>query len=244
MRVPRLYVPEPLPADGEFELTGAPLKHGIKVLRLGKGAEVVLFDGSGHEWRGVLETVGKDTATVRLQDRQEAHREPPLRWELVQGISRGERMDYTLQKCVELGVREIHPVETRRSMVKLNDERAAKRIDHWSGVVVSATEQCGRTRVAPVNGIIPLDRFLAAPPAGQLLLLDPEGDCSLQDLPEQRPERVLLLAGPEGGFDSREREAAYKAGARGLRLGPRILRTETAAVVAAALLLNRWGDFV
>lgn len=244
MRTPRLYVSAPLSAGGEFELTGAPLKHGVKVLRLGKGAEVVLFNGSGCEWHAVLESIGKDAATVRLLDKREVDREPPLRWELVQGISRGERMDYTLQKCVELGVSQIHPVETRRSMVKLSKDRAAKRIEHWSGVVVSATEQCGRTQVPVVNPVSSLDRFLASPPAGQLLLLDPEGDCSLLDLPDVRPERVLLLAGPEGGFDPREREAAYQAGARGLRLGPRILRTETAAVVAAALLLNRWGDFV
>ncbi|HEX6929422.1 MAG TPA: 16S rRNA (uracil(1498)-N(3))-methyltransferase [Gammaproteobacteria bacterium] len=243
MRVPRIYVESPITPGNDCILTGMALQHVAKVLRLKTGAEVVLFDGSGGEWRAALETIRGDHARARLLEKVMVDREPPLRWELVQGISRGERMDYTLQKSVELGVAAVHPVETRRTVVKLQGDRAQKRREHWQGIVTSACEQSGRTRRPAVDEIRSLDLFLARPPEGLLLLLDPEVSTHVDDLPPDRPDRILLLAGPEGGFDDAERAAAYRAGATGLRLGPRILRTETAAVVAAALLLARWGDF-
>lgn len=243
MRKPRLYIPELSPGAATLEMSGAPFQHATRVLRLGVGAELVLFDGQGNEFNGLIEQIDRTTALVRLEEVALVDREPPLRWELVQGISRGERMDYTLQKSVELGVAAIHPVETRRSMVKLYGDRATRRLAHWQGVVTSACEQSGRTRIPEIAAIAPFDDFLAKRADEQLmLLLDPQGTHTLKDLPEEPPNRVLLVAGPEGGFDEREREAAYRAGATGLRVGPRILRTETAALVAAALLLGRWGD--
>ncbi len=243
MRVPRIYVDSNIVAGRDFHLAGAPLQHVSKVLRLRAGAEVILFDGQGGEWRAVLETIRSDHASARIVEHVAVDRETPLRWELVQGISRGERMDYTLQKSVELGVAAIHPVETRRTVVKLDRERAQRRRAHWQGVVTNACEQSGRTRRPEVAEIATLDAFLAQRPDGLLLILDPEAESRIDDLPTVRPERVLLLAGPEGGFEDVERDAIYRAGATGLRIGPRILRTETAAVVAAALLLARWGDY-
>lgn len=243
MRIPRIHVDSPILAGKNFYLTGSALQHVSKVLRLRAGAEVVLFDGNGGEWRAILEAVRNDHAQARLIEHVAIDREPPLHWELVQGISRGERMDYTLQKSVELGVAAVHPVETKRTVVKLDGERANKRREHWRGVAVSASEQSGRTSVPRVGEIDSLSGFLATRPDGLLLLLDPDATTRSDDLPAKKPERVFLLAGPEGGFEDVEREAAYRAGATGLRLGPRILRTETAAVVAAALLLARWGDF-
>lgn len=243
MRVPRILVEPPILPDADYILSGSAFRHVTKVLRLRAGAEVLLFDGRGGEWRAVLDAVGGNNARARVLGHDPVDREAPLRWELVQGISRGERMDYTLQKSVELGVAAVHPVETVRSMVRLRDDRAAKRRSHWQGVVTSACEQSGRTRLPHVNDILPLPAFLAERDDGLLLILDPAAEAGIGDLPEERPGRVLLLAGPEGGFDDREREMAYGAGATGLRIGPRILRTETAAVVAAALLLARWGDY-
>lgn len=243
MRVPRVFVESTIKAGQNVPLTGTALQHVSKVLRLRAGSELVLFDGHGGEWRAELETVRSNHAEARLLEHLAVNREAPLHWELVQGISRGERMDYTLQKSVELGVNAVHPVETMRSVVKLDSERAEKRRAHWQGVVTSACEQSGRTCRPVVSEISPLHRFLASRPQGLLLILDPEADSRPAALPEARPERVQLLAGPEGGFDDSEREMIYRTGATGLRIGPRVLRTETAAMVAAALLLARWGDY-
>ncbi len=243
MRIPRIYVDSMINPGKDFFLTGDSLKHVSKVLRLRAGAEVLLFDGTGGEWRAALDTIQRDHARARLIEHLDTNREAPLRWELVQGISRGERMDYALQKSVELGVAAVHPVETKRTVVRLDAARAAKRREHWQGVVTSAAEQSGRTRLPPVSAIMSLENFLAERSGGLLLILDPEAATRIDDLPMARPERVLLLAGPEGGFEDDEREAIYRAEAFGVRLGPRVLRTETAAVVAAALLLARWGDY-
>ncbi|HEX7031051.1 MAG TPA: 16S rRNA (uracil(1498)-N(3))-methyltransferase [Gammaproteobacteria bacterium] len=243
MRIPRIYVDSMINPSKDFFLTGDSLKHVSKVLRLRAGAEVLLFDGTGGEWRAALDTIQRDHARARLIEHLDTNREAPLRWELVQGISRGERMDYALQKSVELGVAAVHPVETKRTVVRLDAARAAKRREHWQGVVTSAAEQSGRTRLPPVSAIMSLENFLAERSGGLLLILDPEAATRIDDLPMARPERVLLLAGPEGGFEDGEREAIYRAEAFGVRLGPRVLRTETAAVVAAALLLARWGDY-
>lgn len=243
MRVPRVFVDHPIIPGKDFILAGAPLHHIAKVLRLRAGAEIILFDGSGGEWRGALETIRSDHAQVRLLDHNKLSRESPLRWELVQGISRGERMDYTLQKAVELGVSAIHPVVTQRTVVKLQADKAAKRRKHWQGVVASAAEQSGRTSLPVVNEVCGLDEFLAARNEGLMLILDPGADRNVAQLPSEVPERVFLLAGPEGGFEDNERSNAIRNGAEGIQLGPRILRTETAALVAAALILARWGDY-
>lgn len=243
MRVPRIFVDKPIVPGDTFFLAGAPLHHIGKVLRLRAGAEIVLFDGSGGEWRGVLEEIRSDHAKVRLVEHHDVSRESPLRWELVQGISRGERMDYTLQKAVELGVSAIHPVVTKRTVVKLPADKAAKRREHWQGVVASAAEQSGRTAMPPVNQICSLDEFLHSRDEGLVLILDPGANKYVAQLPGETPQRVFLLAGPEGGFDNSERSSALRNGAEGIRLGPRVLRTETAALVAAALILARWGDY-
>ena len=242
MRVPRLFVEDTPPEQGPYLLRGNAHRHAVQVLRLRKGAEVLLFDGSGREFAGVLREPRRDETEMEILAVSSVDREAPLRWELVQGVSRGERMDYTLQKSVELGVAAVHPVETKRTVVKLDASRAEKRRSHWQGIVTSAAEQSGRTRLPPVGEIRSLEDFLSDRSDGLLLILDPEAENGVGDLPVERPERVFLLAGPEGGFDESERRSIYRAGASGVRMGPRILRTETAAMVAAALLLERWGD--
>jgi len=243
MRVPRIYVETPVVPGNDVFLTGAALHHVSKVLRARVGAEVLLFDGTGGEWRAVLDSIRPDHAQARLVEHVPINRESPLRWELAQGISRGERMDYTLQKAVELGVAMVHPVMTKRTVVKLQGEKSEKRREHWQGVARSAAEQSGRTVLPVVNPVLDLDEFFQRRDDGLMLILDPQADATIDQLSMERPERVFLLAGPEGGFDDRERADAYRNGATGIRLGPRILRTETAALVAAALLLARWGDY-
>jgi 16S rRNA (uracil1498-N3)-methyltransferase len=163
---------------------------------------------------------------------------------LAQGISSGERMDLTLQKSVELGVAAIQPLLMRRTVVKLSGEKTEKRLRHWRGVVISACEQCGRNRIPPVDEIQDFMAWLRQQQSDgvQRYLLDPDAETGLRDLP--RPTgRILLLAGPEGGFDPAERKAAVAAGCQRVRLGPRILRTETAALAAIAALQAVWGDF-
>jgi 16S rRNA (uracil1498-N3)-methyltransferase len=161
---------------------------------------------------------------------------------LAQGISSGERMDYTLQKAVELGVAAIQPIAAKRSVVKLAGERADRRVAHWQGVATSACEQCGRNRVPAVAAPLTLANWLGRHPGGRLLFLSPLADARLADLPAPNATDCLV-AGPEGGFEADEIAALTAAGAIPVRLGPRVLRTETAALAALAAMQTLWGDF-
>jgi 16S rRNA (uracil1498-N3)-methyltransferase len=171
-------------------------------------------------------------------------REARLHVVLVQGLSSGDRMDFTLQKAVELGVAAIQPVATERSVVKLRDERAQRRLEHWQNLVIAACEQCGRNRVPSVAPVLAFDQWIAGLPATDecRLLLSPGATVALRDL-QPVPQRVLLLAGPEGGLSPAESGIAQSRGFRPVRLGPRVLRTETAALAALAAMQALWGDF-
>jgi 16S rRNA (uracil1498-N3)-methyltransferase len=243
--MPRFYCDLPLASGHVVTLPDAVARHAVGVLRLRAEEAVTLFNGDGAEYHGVLENVGGKGATVRLEERRQPIRESPLQVRLAQGISSGERMDYTLQKAVELGVAAIQPLTMRRTVVRLNEEKAIKRRAHWQGVVNAACEQCGRNLLPPVAGILDFavwQRDVAKDAEPLKILLDPEGDLCLRDLPPPDAP-ILLLAGPEGGFDASERKLAHAAGFRGLRLGPRVLRTETAALAALAAMQAVWGDF-
>jgi 16S rRNA (uracil1498-N3)-methyltransferase len=243
--MPRFYCDLPLVVGSLIELPAETARHAIGALRLRTGEAVTLFNGDGAEYAGTLELQGKG-AVVQLTDKSEPQRESNLHITLVQGISSGERMDLTLQKSVELGVTAIQPLFMRRSVVKLSGEKSEKRLHHWRGVVVSACEQCGRNIIPPVGEIqsfLPwLQQTQNPADTTQRYLLDPEAEASLRDLPVPNG-RILLLAGPEGGFDPAERRAAIAAGCQRIRLGPRILRTETAALAAIAAMQAVWGDF-
>ena len=243
--MPRFYCDLPLTVGHLIELPAETARHAIGALRLRAGEAVTLFNGDGAEYAGTLEQQGKG-AVVRLTEHAEPQRESNLHITLAQGISSGERMDLTLQKSVELGVAAIQPLFMRRSVVKLSGEKAERRLQHWQGVVVSACEQCGRNVIPPVAEIqsfLPwLQQTQNSPDALQRYLLDPEAESSLRDLPAPNGP-ILLLAGPEGGFDPAERRAAVAAGCQRIRLGPRILRTETAALAAIAAMQAVWGDF-
>ena len=240
---PRVFLPDEPPVHGVCDLPPEQSHHLAHVLRAVVGDAVTVFDGEGQEYNAEITRIGKRAVTVRLGEGSVVDRESPLKVVLAQGISSGERMDYTIQKAVELGIGGIQPLITERSIVRLDASRAAKRVAHWQGVVVAACEQCGRNVVPPVEDVVTLTAWLGGLPAlSRRFLLTPEGTTRLGELP--RPaETVILLAGPEGGLSRRERENAGLAGFEPLRLGPRILRTETAALAALASMQAMWGDF-
>ena len=218
--------------------------HVIHVLRLQAGAPLVLFDGRGVEYPALIKRIDKTGLTLTVTSRNAVSRESPLEIVLAQGISTGERMDYTVQKCVELGVSAIQPLITQRSVVRLSSERAGRRVAHWQSVSAAACEQCGRNQMPPVLPVQPLTKWLGEPAAldGARYLLSPHaGAARLRDCgPPQG--RVTLLVGPEGGWNAEETQAALTAGFTPLALGPRVLRTETAAVAALAAMQSLWGD--
>ncbi len=244
MRIPRIYYPACLNSGRLIELEGQAAVYLARVLRLRAGNALVLFNGEGGEFAARLLEVGRRSVRIEVGERSLREMESPLQLVLAQGISRGERMDYTVQKAVELGVSRIVPLETARTTVNLAGERRAKRLAHWQGVVVSACEQCGRNRVPPVEPVRGLDGWLAevVGQPGLKLALHHRAEASLAGLPPPSGP-VTLLIGPEGGLSESEIEAAVGCGFRPLRLGPRVLRTETAAVAAMSVLQWLWGDY-
>jgi 16S rRNA (uracil1498-N3)-methyltransferase len=242
MRLPRIHHPAPLAAGQRVELQEAAANHLTRVLRLAAGAPVILFNGEGGEYEAVIRESNKRHVIVELGAFHAIEREPPLELWLAQGISRGERMDYTIQKAVELGVSRIIPLFTEHCNVRLDGERLEKRLQHWHGVIVGACEQCGRNRLPEIASAVTLLQWLATPGEGLRLVLDPDANRSLAQLPPPAG-RVILLIGPEGGLSDQELRQAAQCNYLGLRLGPRVLRTETAAVATLAAILARWGDF-
>lgn len=221
-------------------------RHACRVLRLRVGDDLVLFNGCGGEYACCIESAGRDRVTVAVQQWLQVERESGLDISLVQALQSGEKMDTTVQKAVELGVARIVPVASQRSVVKLEGERAARRLEHWRGVVVAACEQCGRNRLPVVEGLVGLTAFLRSAPApGTLrLMLAPGAAHSLRDMPPPVVGgRIELLIGAEGGLSPEEMQLAEAAGFLSVRLGPRILRTETAGLATLAAIQCLWGDF-
>ena len=238
----RLYFPGTIADHGECHVAAPQAHHVIHVLRLQPGAALILFDGRGVEFPALIKRIDKSGLTLTVSGHRAVSRESPLRVVLAQGVSSGERMDYTVQKCVELGVSAIQPLITQRSVVRLNAERAEKRVAHWQAIAASACEQCGRNLLPEVLPVQPLMKWLVTPAPGTRYLLSPRAATGLRDL--ARPaEGVTLLVGPEGGWNAEETTAAHGAGFTPLTLGPRVLRTETAAAAALAAMQALWGDF-
>jgi len=234
MRVTRLFVPVRLASDSEQTLTDAPASHITRVLRLRRGDALVVFDGRGGHYPASILDLRKDTVLISVGAHVADERESPLLITLAQGVSRGERMDWVMQKATELGVTRIVPVLTERSVVRLDERQADNRLRHWRAVIVAACEQCGRNRIPELAPPTSLDALLAgAAPQERRLMLSPEGAARVAEL-EAGMRPVMLLVGPEGGLAESEQGAARAAGFLALRLGPRVLRTETAAVAARA----------
>lgn len=242
MSRPRFYLSQPLALGARFSLPPGPARHAARALRLAVNDTLTLFNGRGGEYTARIERVQKDEVAVSVTGFVDVERESPLRVLLAQGISSGERMDYTLQKAVELGIGAIQPIAAKRSVVKLAGERADRRIAHWQGVVASACEQCGRNRIPAVATPLTLASWLGQHKGGRLLFLSPLAASRLADLAPPTAEDCLV-AGPEGGFEADEIAALHAADAIAVRLGSRVLRTETAALAALAAMQTLWGDF-
>ncbi len=242
MRLTRVHLAGPLAAGTEVTLPEAAARHVTRVLRLRPGAALQLFDGSGADFSAQITEVAGPRVRARILERIDGLPESPLAVTLVQAVSRGERMDWTLQKATELGVRRIQPVLSARSVVRLDGQQGERRLRHWQAVVASACEQCGRSVLPVVEAPLDLPRYLEAPRgAGRRLVLAPDGPASIGGLAAGL-DRVELLIGPEGGLDAAEVAAAGRAGFERVRLGPRVLRTETAGIAALAVLQALAGD--
>jgi len=238
----RIYVNTAIAIHSEISIEGSAANHIGRVLRLKPGDEITLFNGNGGEYSATLSTIERQTVRAQVKAFNPRESESPLQITLAQGISRGERMDYTLQKSVELGVNRIIPLTTERCGVKLDEKRAAKRLLHWQGILISACEQCGRNRVPEILPITSLSHWLGEDRGNTLqLVLHHRATHSLRQLAPPTGE-IALLIGPEGGLSENEIENASQRGFQGIQFGPRVLRTETASVAALAALQTHWGD--
>ena len=243
MRTIRIHVESPLAIGTAVSLPAQAGEHVVRVLRLSVGDPLVLFNGDGHDCNATIAAIGKREVTVQVLDRQAVDRESPLRLTLAQGVARGEKMDLIVQKATELGVARIVPLLTERAEVKLDAARADKRLAHWRAVAASACEQCGRARLPEILPSQALSAWLAtlAGDTALRLALLPEAATSARTL--RLPEAgALLVVGPEGGLGERDVVLLAEAGFTNLRLGPRILRTETAGLTALAALQALHGD--
>ena len=246
MRVPRIYQAIPLQVGDSVTLDAQATTHVVRVLRLKQQDRITVFNGNGGEYLGVISQLGKREAIIELMEYLEPQNESPVSITLIQGISRGERMDYTLQKAVELGVNAIYPVMTKHTAVNLNNERKEKKHVHWQGVVNSACEQSGRNIVPVVHEVETLyERLLSLSFEEQdvCLVLNHRTTTTLKNLEEKKPDRVFLVAGPEGGFAEEEIHELHRKGFISVVLGSRVLRTETAALAAMSVIQSMWGDF-
>ncbi len=246
--MPRFYCPPPLPSSGSFELPPDAAHHASRVLRLREGDPVQIFDGLGCERHGVIAELGGKRVVINGITVIDSDRESPLKVLLAQALTSSEKMDWVIQKATELGVTEIQPIDTERSVARLSAERTAKRLEHWQQVAISACEQCGRNVLpkilAPLDIMVWLQQTKTMPDAKSVakFILLPEGAALLHE--QARPQgKILLLIGAEGGFTQAESAAALQCGFTAIRLGARVMRTETAAIAGLAVLQALWGDF-
>jgi 16S rRNA (uracil1498-N3)-methyltransferase len=246
---PRFYVDSALGAGLDLDLPDTVVRH-VQVLRLNPGDPITLFDGRGGSHSATLLELGKRNAVARIEAHDAAEAELPFRVTLAQGLAGGDKMDWLIEKAVELGVSAIQPLQTARAVVRLTGERALKRQAHWQALVEAACEQCGRNRLPVVAPVTNLEAWLQASAAvgGERLMLSPRAAESLPAYATARREALLasgitLLIGPEGGLSPEEEAAALRAGFTGVSLGPRILRTETAGLTCLAALNAVLGGF-
>lgn len=245
MRISRFYLPENYHDNRTLELSKEQAHYALTVLRLKDGHQIEIFDGQGRYASAIIHHTSRRSAKVEIGQIQQANNESPLQTTLVQGISKGDRMDFSLQKSVELGVTAIQPVFTERVDVKLKDDKLEKRRQQWQSIVVNACEQAGRCYVPEVLPLITLDAYLAqaCQKHSQGMVCDPYAAQTLNNIPPPKPDRpVNILVGPEGGLTPNEVTQAVENGFSAIRLGPRILRTETAGPAMLAIAQSLWGD--
>ncbi|NOX42803.1 MAG: 16S rRNA (uracil(1498)-N(3))-methyltransferase [Gammaproteobacteria bacterium] len=279
MRLPRFYTPQSAPSSAlgsgmasatnkeKISIDGSVARHMAQVLRLKVGSPVILFNGGGGEYRAVIRSIAKQSVILDVEAFNDRDVESGLKIILAQGVSRGERMDYTMQKATELGVTEIIPINTQRTVVNLKGDRSIKRLNHWQKIVSSACEQCGRNIVPQVAQVDNFRNWIAMPMPTLIgvslndnsdnnsdnivkILLHHEAQQSISSLATSLSDltvsskklTIVLLIGSEGGISAEERDLAIQAGFKLAHLGPRVLRTETAAVVALSILQSTLGD--
>ncbi len=247
MRSTRVHIDEPLAPDSRVMLRGTAANHIRRVLRLGPDDDLTVFDGRGGEYEARIEALRNDGVLVAIGARYDIDRESPLAVTLAQGVSRSERMDLVVQKATELGVRRIVPILTERTVVRLDAKQAESKRRHWRGIAVAACEQCGRNALPEIAAPATLATFLSSLEPGPVrVVLSPAGGMKVRDLSaadlSAAGKALIVLIGPEGGLSEPERQTAIDAGFRALNLGPRVLRTETAAIAALAALQQHLGD--
>lgn len=241
MRIPRIYHPQPLTDRAEIALSEDAANHVGRVLRMSAGQALQLFDGSNQVFDAEIIRVDKKSVLVRLGDGRVDDIESPLNLHLGQVISRGEKMEFTIQKSIELGVNVITPLFSERCGVKLDGERLAKKIQQWQKIAIAACEQCGRNRIPEIREAMSLEAWCAEQDGSMKLNLHPRASHSINTLP-QPVDRVRLLIGPEGGLSADEIAMTTAHGFTDILLGPRVLRTETTALTAITALQVRFGD--
>lgn len=240
MSAPRFHCSTPLAAHARIELPKALAHHAVRVLRLSPGATITLFDGAGGEYAATLHTDG--TATwADTGDFNPIERELPGHITLLQGLASGEKMDWIVEKAVEMGVTHLMPIAAQRSVLQLSGPRLEKRLQHWRRIALSASEQCGRNQLMIVDAPTPLAQALATLTADPVLLCHPEGGRTLSQSLPASARHIAMLVGPEGGWNETELACARQSGAITLVLGPRVLRTETAAIALAAAICTQMG---
>ena len=239
--MPRFYLPAPLALQTTFSLPENIVRH-IHVLRLNTGDSITLFNGTGNDFDATLQAIGKRHAECHIHAQRQPENESPLAITLVQAISSGERMDFTLQKSVELGVRAIQPIISERCVVRLSGERAEKRVQRWQDIVIAACEQSGRSMVPTVLPIVSFSDYLRQMPPELHLMMSLHRATTLCGI-APAPQTLRLMIGPEGGWTPAEEQAALEAGVQTITLGKRVLRTETASLAALAAMQVLWGDF-
>jgi len=239
--MPRFHVPQSLAAGQQLELP-ADVAHHINVVRMEPGDTLTVFNGDGGEYTAVLTEVQKKKAWAEIKVFDPREAELPFAVTLAQALPEGSKMDWIIEKAVELGVAGIQPLAARRCVVRLSAERAEKKLEHWNGIVVSASEQCGRNRLASVAAPLEFRDWIVQQDLHKRVILTPRATESLADWARHQPAQALsIMVGPEGGFSDEEEAEALRHGALPLSIGPRVLRTETAALAAVSILSAAWG---
>lgn len=243
MRNPRIYTDQPLSAGTTCALDVKSAHHVSKVLRMQPGQPLVLFNGDGHDYPSEISAISKKSVEAEVLECRAVHSESPLKIILGQVMSRGDRMDYAVQKSVEMGVTRFVPLVSERCEVRLKGDREEKRVSHWQSVAVSAAEQCGRARVPTIEPVMTLEEWFACSAGCDRRLVLHHRTTQALDTLAPPARGLALLIGPEGGLSEAEIQAAEEAGFLAAALGPRVLRTETAPVAAIALCQYLWGDY-
>lgn len=241
MRVSRIYLDTPLKVGDQVEIDAQAHHRLVNVLKYKPGTQLIVFNGRGGEFEATLQHINRTTSRIAVDKFIDCHRESNLKTNLIQGIARGDRMDFTLQKSVELGINLIQPIFTANSSVKANKRHLENKHRHWTRIITTACEQCGRTLIPRLLRAITLTDYLDSNANRFGIVLDPKSHFGLKTLSFNADE-ISILVGPEGGLSNQEMEKAQQNGFSRIGLGPRILRTETAAVTTLAIAQSLWGD--